>query len=161
MTNADGVNDHELRLTRRDLITGALAVASSPIHALPAAAEADDLSKTISQITHGADARIGKVTLTLPELAENGNVVSLLVNVDSPMTETEHVKTIHILSEKNPIVTVAKFHLGSRAGRARVATNIRLATSQRVVGLAEMNDGSFWLGEQSVIVTLAACIDGG
>lgn len=124
-------------------------------------ADTDDLSKTIFEITRGRLPQIGKVKLTLPELAENGNLVSLQVLVDSPMTPADYVKTIHILSEKNPLVTIARFHLTPRAGRARIQSNIRLATTQHVVALAEMSDGTFWQGSSSVIVTLAACIDGG
>jgi len=104
---------------------------------------------------------MGRVALKIPELAENGNAVGMMVEVQSPMTAADHVKTIHILSEKNPLVDVVRFHLGPRAGRARVATNIRLATTQRVVALAEMSDGSLWQGDASVIVTLAACVDAG
>jgi sulfur-oxidizing protein SoxY len=55
---------------------------------------------------------------------------------------------------------VARFHLGPRAGRAKVATNIRLATTQTVTAIAEMSDGSFWSGTANVVVTLAACIEG-
>ena len=151
-----------LVVSRRDLIvSGSVLVGSLMLPAGTGHAEPDDLAKAMSEITRGAAVKAGKVKMTLPELAENGNVVSLQVAVDSPMTAADHVKAIYILSEKNPLALVAKFHLGPRAGRARVASNIRLATSQRVVGVAEMSDGSFWQGEQSVIVTLAACIDGG
>ena len=51
------------------------------------------------------------------------------------------------------------FHLGPKAGRAQVATRIRLAASQVVVAVAEASDGSFWISKANVIVTLAACIE--
>ena len=146
-----------MNLSRRATFVGIAALAAAG----PAWAEAADLDRVIGEITKGAGARSGRVKLTLPELAENGNVVSLLVQVDSPMTAQDHVRAITVLAEKNPITMVARFHLGPRAGRARVGSNIRLAISQRVVAVAEMSDGSFWQGEQGVVVTLAACVNGG
>ena len=87
--------------------------------------------------------------------------VPLTVSVDSPMTADDHVKAIHILSEKNPVAEVVKFNLSPRMGRAKVSTSIRMADTQRVLAVAEMSDGSFWSDEAHVIVTLSACIDGG
>jgi sulfur-oxidizing protein SoxY len=55
---------------------------------------------------------------------------------------------------------VAVFHLGPHNAKAMVATRMRLATSQRVVAIAELSDGSFWQGSVEVVVTLAACIEG-
>ena len=77
------------------------------------------------------------------------------------MTADDHVKAIHILSEKNPVAEVVKFNLSPRMGRAKVSTSIRMADTQRVLAVAEMSDGSFWSDEAHVIVTLSACIDGG
>ena len=77
------------------------------------------------------------------------------------MTQDDHVKAIHLFSEKNPLAHIVTFRLGPRAGRAMVSTNIRLAASQRVTAIAEMNDGRFFADERSLVVTIAACIDGG
>jgi sulfur-oxidizing protein SoxY len=77
------------------------------------------------------------------------------------MTQADHVRAIHILSEKNPIAHLLTWHLGPRAGVAKVSTNIRLGASQQVMALAELSDGSFWADRRTVIVTVAACIDGG
>ena len=44
----------------------------------------------------------GKVKLDLPPLVENGNTVPLTVTVESPMTAADHVKAIHVFTEKNP-----------------------------------------------------------
>jgi sulfur-oxidizing protein SoxY len=101
----------------------------------------------------------GKVKLELPPIVENGNTVSLTVSVESPMTEADHVESIHIFNQKNPQPYVAAFKLGPRAGKARVATRIRLADSQRVVAIARLSDGSFWSDGVDVIVTLAACTE--
>jgi sulfur-oxidizing protein SoxY len=99
------------------------------------------------------------VTLDVPPLVENGNVVPLTVTIDSPMSEADHVKAIHVFNEKNPQPHVISIALGPRAGKAIVSTRIKLADAQRVVGIAEMSDGSFWSGEAHVIVTIAACVE--
>jgi sulfur-oxidizing protein SoxY len=101
----------------------------------------------------------GKVSLELPPIVENGNTVSLTVSVDSPMSEADHVESIHIFNQKNPQPYVAAFNLGPRAGRAHVSTRMRLADSQRVVAIARLNDGSFWSDSADVVVTLAACTE--
>ena len=101
----------------------------------------------------------GRVKLELPPLIENGNSVSMNVAVESPMTSEDYVKSIHVFNEKNPQPNVISVHLGPRAGRATIATRIRLADSQRVIAVAEMSDGTFWSDEMDVIVTLAACLE--
>ena len=102
----------------------------------------------------------GRVKLTLPPLIDNGNSVPLSVSVESPMTEADHVKAIHVLTEKNPLPDVITFALGPRAGRASFATRVRLADTQTVTAIAQMSDGSFWSDEVEVVVTLAACLEG-
>jgi sulfur-oxidizing protein SoxY len=101
----------------------------------------------------------GKVKLELPPLVENGNAVGLAVRVESPMTQADHVKAIHVFSEKNPQPYIGTFRLGPRAGRASVATRVRLADTQTVVAICEMSDGSFWSDSANVLVTLAACTE--
>ena len=100
-----------------------------------------------------------KVRLELPPIVENGNTVSLTVSVESPMTEADHVESIHIFNQKNPQPYVAAINLGPRAGKASVSTRIRLADSQQVVAIARLNDGSYWSDSADVIVTLAACTE--
>jgi sulfur-oxidizing protein SoxY len=144
-------------ITRRDALAGATALVLVPARVR---ATQEELAGAIKDIVRTAVVKAGRVKLTMPELAENGNSVSLSIAIDSPMTAADHVKIIHVLSEMNPITTVARFHLGPRAGRAKVATNIRLATTQTVTAIAEMSDGSFCSGTANVVVTLAACIEG-
>ena len=102
----------------------------------------------------------GKVKLDIAELVDNGNVVPITITVDSHMTAGNHVKAIAVFNEKNPQRDVAKFTLGPRYGKAQVSTRIRLATTQQLVAVAQMSDGSFWSHTVDVIVTLAACIEG-
>jgi len=117
------------------------------------------LEEAIDSFTGGAVVREGRVKFEISPLVENGNAVPVSVEVDSPMTETDHVRRIALFNEKNPQAEVVVFHLGPRSGRARVATRIRLAASQTVVALAETSSGDFWSAKANVIVTLAACIE--
>jgi sulfur-oxidizing protein SoxY len=147
-------------MQRRRFIAGAGATALLPplLHsAVRAQAAASD--PIADFLTQGAPVRQGRVRLELPLLVENGNSVPMKVSVDSPMTGVDHVRVIHLLSEKNPVRHMASFHLGPRAGRAEVSSRIRLAGSQRIVALAQMSDGSFWSDSKNTVVTLSACID--
>ena len=130
-------------------------------HAVTAADGGSDiaLALAIKQYVGDAVVRVGKVRLDVAELVENGNAVPLSVAVESPMTATEHVKRIAIFNERNPQRDVARFTLGPRSGRALVSTRIRLATSQKLVAIAQLSDGSYWSHTADVIVTLAACVE--
>jgi sulfur-oxidizing protein SoxY len=149
------------RPTRRAVIAGGLSIALMPIRAAETRATPEEMAAAIKNVVGSAPIKEGRVHLETPELAENGNSVPITVTVDSPMTGKDHVKTIHVFSELNPIAIVARFHLGPRTGRAKVSTSIRLAATQRITALAEMSDGSFWSGQATIVVTLAACIDTG
>src|SRR4051794_26110299 len=109
-------------------------LAGLAVTVLPCAAEAtpDTLAAAIKEVTGGAPLRSGKVTLDIPPLVENGNAVPLTVRVDSPMTEADHVKAIHIFNEKNPQPHVFNAWLGPRNGKAAIATRIKLADAQKV-----------------------------
>ena len=126
----------------------------------PALATPEEQAAAIRAFTGGAVPREGRVKLDVPQLVDNGNAVPLTVSVDSPMTANDHVAAIAIFNERNPQVDVAKFTLGPRAGKAVVSTRIRLATSQKLVAVARMGDGSYWSGSASMVVTLAACVEG-
>ena len=135
-----------------------LAVALLP--ALPAAATPESLAAAIQAFTGGAPVRSGRITIEIAELVENGNAVPVSVQVQSPMTAADHAQSLALFTERNPQPEVAVFHFSHRSGRARVDTRIRLATSQPLVAVAKMSDGSLWRHQVDVIVTLAACIEG-
>jgi len=125
-----------------------------------AASAPDTLAQAIAAFTGGADVGAGRVTIDVPRLVENGNAVPVTVSVASPMTADDHVAAIALFNERNPERDVARFELTPRMGRASVSIRIRLATSQRLVAVARLSDGSFWSGAADVVVTLAACIEG-
>tara|TARA_R110000737_G_scaffold243179_2_gene254319 strand:+ start:1665 stop:2141 length:477 start_codon:yes stop_codon:yes gene_type:complete len=148
----------ETMLSRRALIrlgAGSVLIAVTP---LPAFATPDQVKAAQLELFGNRIIREGRVTLKLPAIAENGYSVPFSVEVDSPMTEDDHVRQIAVFSPRNPIADVARFQLGPRAGRAAVATRIRLGGTQAVQAVAEMNDGSLWSGSAQTVVTLAACV---
>jgi len=125
----------------------------------PARATPEEMASAVLAWTGGAPVREGKVRFEISPLVENGNTVPLTVAVDSPMTSADHVQAIAIFNERNPQTQVASFTLGPRAGRASVSTRIRLATSQQLIAVARLSDGSHWSSSVDVIVTLAACVE--
>src|SRR6202047_3784002 len=149
----------QLLLTRRRILWAAAGAGLASLAPSAGAAE-DTMAEAIRDLIGEAPVAPGKVKLELPPIVENGNTVPLTVSVESPMTETDHVASIHIFNEKNPQPYVAAFHLGPRAGKAAVSARIRLADSQRVMAIARLGDGSFWSVSADVIVTLAACAEG-
>lgn len=146
-----------LRLSGR--IAAAAGIASAWPFA-PGRAASEAMQERLRAVVGEAELRHGRVTVDIPSLVENGNAVPLTVSVDSPMSAADHVKAIHVVNEKNPQPHVITVSLGPRAGRARIATRIKLADSQLVTAVAEMSDGTFWVGETDVVVTLAACVEG-
>ena len=126
----------------------------------PAAATPDRLRAALSAFTGGAPLREGRVTLDIAPLVENGNVVPVHISVSSPMTAADHVRRIALFTSRNPQPEVLVMQLGPRSGRAEVATRMRLATSQQVLAVAELSDGTCWRQGIDVIVTLAACVEG-
>jgi len=146
-------------ITRRQVVLASAGLAATA-WVCPALAQSDELAVAVSTYAAGKKITEGKVKLDIAELVDNGNVVPIAVTVDSPMTPANHVKAIAVFNEKNPQRDVVKFTLGARYGKADVSTRIRLATTQKLVAVAQMSDGTFWSHTVEVIVTLAACIEG-
>ena len=119
----------------------------------------NNMPEAIRKLTGANPINKGRVKLGVPPLVENGHLVPLTVSVESPMTEADHVTAIHVFTERNPLPEMASFRIGPRAGRAYVATRVRLADTQNVIAIAQMNDGSFWSDSVFMIVTLAACLE--
>jgi sulfur-oxidizing protein SoxY len=126
----------------------------------PAAAQAADLKAAIAAYTGGREVRPGRVNVDIARLIDNGNAVPMTVTVDSPMSPENFVRSIAVFNERNPERDVVRFELSAQSGRAVASTRIRLATSQQILAIATMNDGSMWSGAIDVVVTLAACIEG-
>jgi sulfur-oxidizing protein SoxY len=145
---------------RRRFLSVLAGLAAAPLWpARSARAQADPFEPLVRKLTGGATVNRGRVTVDTPRLADNGHSVPLKVSVASPMTASDHVRSITLLSERNPRPIMATYHLGPRAGRAEVATRVRLNGSQRMLVVAQLSDGSYWSGSAEVEVTESACLD--
>jgi sulfur-oxidizing protein SoxY len=140
-----------MMLPRRRLILLATCAVIPRAVATPA-----EVSALIKELVGEAPSRDGLIHLDLPVMVENGNSVSMSVSVADPPSPVE---TIHVFAEGNPLPRVAVFHFGPRSGAPRVSTRIRLATSQTVIAIARLRDGSCWRDSVDLLVTLAACIE--
>lgn len=134
-----------MTLTRREMLAiGAAAIAGA------AAAPAFAATDAIMEFTGGAEATPGGVTVTAPEIAENGNTVP--IGVDAPGAQA-----IAIYADGNPLPDVAVFHFGELSPAQSASTRIRLAKSQNVVAVAKMADGSYQMAQAAVKVTIGGC----
>lgn len=152
--------DHPTMLTRRRVVAGpviaGLAAMLSPI---PVSATPETMRAAMRDMFGPEPGRSGRITMDLPIISETGNAVRLGLKVESPMTETDHVRRIHVFSEGNPLPHIATFHLGPRSGKAEIETRVRIAQDQTVVAVAEMSDGSRWTDSGHITVALGACTD--
>jgi sulfur-oxidizing protein SoxY len=117
------------------------------------------LAQMIEPLTQGARVLEQDVKWVAPVLADNGTLVPVTVQVQSPMTPQDHVTHLYLLSPRNPVTRMAVFHLGPWNGRAEVSTRLRLAGTQQVVALARLSSGEFRYGQMEIIVTESACVD--
>ncbi len=136
---------------------GGLAVVGMTLVPRTVLADAESTAAAIKERLGDRTAKEGRISLELPQIAENGNTVPIAFEVDSPMTESDYVKAVHIFADKNPRPTVATFHFTPRSGKARVATRIRMIKTQNVIALAEMSDGSVYMAKSEVKVTIGGC----
>jgi sulfur-oxidizing protein SoxY len=145
------------QITRRGaLVLGASLtlslIAADESTATPAEADAE-----IAKFTGGAAAEAGKIAVDLPEIAENGNTVPLSIKVDSAMTANDYVSEIRVVADGNPFPGIVRFHLTPMAGRAEVATRIRLNSTENVIVLAKTSTGKFYMDRKVVKVTVGGC----
>jgi sulfur-oxidizing protein SoxY len=135
----------------------ALPLGSAPFGRAWSTPEA--LQAAIREVVGDKPLREGKVALDIPSLVENGNTVPLTVTVESPMTEDDRIRAIHVFNEKNPQPYVFNAWLGPGLAKAEIATRIKLGDSQKIVAIAETSKGEFWSASADVVVTLAACLE--
>ncbi|MEM9026783.1 MAG: thiosulfate oxidation carrier protein SoxY [Pseudomonadota bacterium] len=145
--------------TRREaLAVGIGAVAAltlAPV--VPALASANAVDDAIAKFAGGKKPTAGKVAVSAPEIAENGNTVPIAIEVESPMTEQDHVTDVLILADGNPNPDVATFHFTPMSGMAAASTRIRLAKTQNVIAVAKMSDGSVFMDKKTIKVTIGGC----
>jgi sulfur-oxidizing protein SoxY len=142
---------------REALALGAGTAALSLIGLAPARGTPQEVAAEIAKFTGGKAAQSGKISIELPEIAENGNTVPLSITVESPMTADDYVSDIIVLAEGNPRPGLATFHLTPMSGRAEAATRIRMAATQNVVVVAKTSKGQFFTEQKQVKVTIGGC----
>ena len=135
-------------LTRRTTL--ALGLGGMAAAALPSQAEAAALEAAVARFTGGAAPGEGGITLTAPEIAENGNTVPVAVSAPGAVA-------IALFAGGNPEAEVATFTFGPAAGSQTAATRIRLARTQDVLAVARMADGRFVRTSAMVKVTIGGC----
>jgi sulfur-oxidizing protein SoxY len=166
-------HSHDSTLSRRVLLksAGALGLAGLLAPALaaprPVAAQGnlanllpeEPVEATIKRLFAGRPLKDGSsaIKLELPIIAENGAVVPVSVEVASPMTPQNYVKTIYIISDKNRRPMNARFNLTAAMGQAFVAANLRLGESTDVRAIAELSDGTLLQAKRDVKVTIGGC----
>lgn len=141
---------------RRKALAATAALATS-IVVRPARSASDALADAIAAFTGGVAPGVGGLTLEVARLVDNGNVVPVSVDFEPSAVRVDEIA---IFNERNPERDVVRFRFGPASARASASTRIRLATSQRIVAVARLADGSFRSAAVDVIVTLAACIEG-
>jgi sulfur-oxidizing protein SoxY len=147
------------KLSRRAaLAVGASGVALTVVGwsggAYAAAKEAAD---DIAKFTGGKTAEKGKISIELPEIAENGNTVPLAISVDAPMTADNYISDILVVADGNPNPGVVTFHFTPLSGKAEASTRIRLAATQNIIVVAKTSKGEFLTAQKQVKVTIGGC----
>lgn len=136
-----------MNFTRRETLfvgIGAVAMAVLPV---PALASVED---AIAAFTGGAETGSGGITLSTPEIAENGNTVPVEVSAPGAVS-------IMLLAAGNPNPDVGTFNFGPLAASQKASTRIRLAGTQDVIAIAKMADGTFVRASNEVKVTIGGC----
>ncbi len=145
-------------LTRRDALmlglgTAAVTLAGpEAVRATPSEAEAE-----IAKFTGGKPAAQGRISIDLPEIAENGNAVPLSLAIESPMTPADHITDVLVVADGNPNPRVAAFRFSPLSGRAEASTRIRLAATENVIVVARTGNGEFYTARKEVKVTIGGC----
>lgn len=144
--------------SRRTFIAGAsLAALALVIAPYTARADAKAVEDELKKLFGGKQMSEGRVKLDVPQIAENGLVVPINLDVDSPMTEQDYVKTVHVFADGNPSPYVITYHFTPSNGRASASNRIRLAKTQNIIAVAEMSDGSLHMAKSEVKVTIGGC----
>ncbi len=145
-------------LARRRILIGASGIVCAGL--APARASEAEVSALIKQMVGESTLTPGRIKLDIPALIENGNAVAMTAGVEgAPATGPGRVARISVFAGRNPLPHVISATFGPCSGRARISTRIRLATSQTVIAVAKLDDGTCWSDSVDLLVTLAACIE--
>ena len=147
--------------TRRTVLTAAAAAGvgfAGGVFVSPAdASDSDDDIAIVKQFTGKTPVESDRVHLVMPRTFPNGYTVPLFLEIDSPMTEADHVRHVRVFAPRNPLIEVARFYFVPRRSEPRVSARIRLAGPQDVLAVAEMNDGALLMTKTWVEVATNGC----
>jgi len=146
-------------LTRRMLFLASAAGFASATAVLTASAseDADDAVALIKRLTGKTPTESDSLRLVMPRTFPNGYTVPLSFDIDSPMTESDHVRYVRVVAPRNPLIEVATFHFVPQRSQPRVSTRIRLAEPQFVLAFAELSDGTLLMTKTWVEVATNGC----
>ncbi len=145
-------------MTRRETLTLA-AIAGLAAVLAPRMSFADEkaVAAEISKLYGEKKLDSGKIKLDVPEIAENGLVVPINVEVESPMTDADYVKAVHVFADGNPLPGIVTYRFTPACGKASASTRMRLAQTQNIVCVAEMSNGALYTTKANVKVTIGGC----
>jgi len=144
-------------LDRRECLAGGLAIAAVGVSASAVLATPEQVADQVARLYGDRPISEGKIKLDLPALAENGLVVPLGFAIDSPMTESDYVKSVTFFAPGNPNPIVAAFHFTPLIPKAAGQLRIRLGQTQSILAIAEMSDGRLFMAKQEIKVTIGGC----
>jgi sulfur-oxidizing protein SoxY len=146
-------------IDRRSFVLGAAGIAAfgSLLPQFAMAQDAAAIDAIMKKVLGDAKAAPAKVSIDLPEIAENGNTVPYSVSVESPMNDKDYVKVLHLLAPGNPQPDVASFGFTPQSGKASASSRMRLGRTQDIYALAQMSDGNWFMSKKSVKVTIGGC----
>ena len=142
---------------REFLRTAGIAAVAAVIAPRMAFASAADVAAEIKKLYGDKTPTAGRIKLDVPQIAENGLVVPINVEVESPMTASDFVKSVHVYAEGNPLPGVVSYKFTPEAGKASASARMRLAETQHIVVVAEMSNGQLFSARQEVKVTIGGC----
>jgi sulfur-oxidizing protein SoxY len=116
-----------------------------------AAFEAKNIQDALKALGAGAPVESKDITVTGPDIAENGAVVPLGVS-----TTLAGVKSMLIMVEKNPASLTALFHMTDSV-EPSFSTRAKMGQSSDVYAIALMGDGKVLFAKKEVKVTLGGC----
>ncbi|MFG1240930.1 thiosulfate oxidation carrier protein SoxY [Xanthobacter sp. DSM 14520] len=151
------VDSPRLATRRRALqLAGVAALAAVLAPRMSFATEAQ-VAEEMKKLFGGKAMGEGKIKLDVPEIAENGLVVPINIDVDSPMTEADFVKSVHVFADGNPLPQVVTYTFTPDSGKASASARMRLAQTQNVIAVAEMSSGALFSARSQVKVTIGGC----
>lgn len=144
--------------SRRELLTYASLIAAAAVIApRTALAKADDVAAEIKKLFADKPMLDGKIKIDAPQIAENGLVVPINIEVDSPMTDADFVRTVHVFADGNPLPGVVSYKFTPACGKAAASTRMRLAQTQNIICIAEMSNGTLHMAKTEIKVTIGGC----